>query len=151
MPATSNTKKTLITITTIIAIAAVGFIAKEYTATPTTRVAEEQTYVVLKTVSPQEFKQLMEQTQDKVIIDVRTPEEYAQEHIAGAINIDFYAPDFREKLAQLDKNKTYFIYCRSGNRSGQTLQIMKELGFKKVYNLEGGITAWKSAGYEVVR
>ena len=81
-----------------------------------------------------------------VILDVRTPEETAEGMIVGAREIDFNAPDFTERIAQLDKQKTYLVYCRSGNRSGQAIQAMAEIGFKDLYNLEGGFMAWSEAG-----
>jgi len=102
-----------------------------------------------KTVTPDEGLALIRQHKDDpnfVILDVRTPEEFAAGHIAGAQNIDFYAPDFEQQLAQLDKTKTYFVYCRSGNRSGQTIPIMKKLGFQYVYELRGGIAQWARQG-----
>ena len=83
---------------------------------------------------------------DFVILDVRTAEEYDDGHIDNAINIDFYAATFRDDVNKLAKDKTYLIYCRSGNRSGQALDIMDELAFQKVYNLSGGIGAWNKAG-----
>lgn len=95
---------------------------------------------VLATVSPAEFAKLYsEKKNEAVLLDVRTPGEFAQGHYVGAQNLDFYSPNFKSELSKLPKDTTYFIYCRSGNRSGQTLQLMKQLGFKKVYNLQGGI------------
>ncbi|MDR2884001.1 MAG: rhodanese-like domain-containing protein [Deferribacteraceae bacterium] len=73
-----------------------------------------------------------------IIIDIRTPEEYADSHIDKAINIDFYADDFSDKLAKLDKNKTYMVYCRSGNRSGKAMPTFDSLGFKTVYHMVDG-------------
>ena len=61
----------------------------------------------------------------------------------------FYAGDFANRLADLDRSLPYFVYCRSGNRSGQTLDMMRDLGFEEVYNLEGGIIAWNEAGLPV--
>ncbi len=95
-------------------------------------------------LSAQDFKSALEQNPDAVLLDVRTAPEFEEGHIKGAKNIDFYNPLFKMNLDKLDKNKTYFIYCRSGNRSGQAMQIMKELGFKKVYNLQNGIKEWKA-------
>lgn len=85
---------------------------------------------------------------DFVVLDVRTPEEYAQGHLPEKtpMNLDFYAPDFRERLSRLDRGKTYLVYCRTGHRSGETVQMMRELGFRRVYDLEGGIVAWQSVG-----
>jgi len=85
-----------------------------------------------------------------VIIDVRTADEYNAEHLDGAINIDFYASDFEARLDMLDKSKVYLLYCRSSNRSGQAMDTMEDLGFVEVYNMTGGIQAWKDAGYSTV-
>lgn len=86
-----------------------------------------------------------------VVLDVRTPAEYAEAHLANAVNIDVNASDFATRVAQLDKTKTYAVYCRSGNRSATALGIMKKAGFTQVQHLGGGISAWTSAGHPVVR
>ena len=88
-------------------------------------------------------------TSGTVILDVRTPAEYADGHIRGALNIDFRDPMFSNELAKLDKSKTYAVYCRSGNRSGQALQMMKTLGFINASDLSGGIIAWLASGEKV--
>ncbi len=87
---------------------------------------------------------------DFIILDVRTPSEYASGYIENAVNIDYYADDFEDTLDQLDKSKTYLVYCRTGSRSASAMNIMKKLDFIEVYNMQGGITAWTSAGYPVV-
>lgn len=79
-----------------------------------------------------------------MILDVRTPEERADGYIENSVNLDFYSPSFREDLDKLDKGKAYLVYCHSGNRSRTTTEdIMKELGFREVYNMLGGISGWK--------
>ena len=75
----------------------------------------------------------------KIIIDVRTKEEYNSGHIKDAINIDFYSSDFEKQISKLDKNKNYLIYCMSGGRSSEVLEIMREMNFKNISELEGGI------------
>lgn len=77
-----------------------------------------------------------------ILLDVRTAEEVAEGAIEGAMVIDFYADDFREKIETLDKEKTYLVYCRSGGRSGKTCKMMQEMGFTNLYNLEGGYSNW---------
>ncbi|NMH87898.1 rhodanese-like domain-containing protein [Flavivirga algicola] len=78
-----------------------------------------------------------------VVLDVRTDEEVADGIIANAIHIDIYrGQEFISEIEDLDKNKNYYVYCRSGNRSGQACSIMEELGFENTYNLEGGILEW---------
>ncbi|MFW5702759.1 MAG: rhodanese-like domain-containing protein [Candidatus Dojkabacteria bacterium] len=85
---------------------------------------------------------------DTVILDVRTPQEYSSGRIKGSQNIDFYATDFTERLAELDKSKNYKVYCNSGNRSRTAMGIMQDLGFENVSELAGGIQAWVGAGLE---
>ncbi len=75
------------------------------------------------------------------LIDLRTKQEYNAGHYQGAKMIDFYSPNFKQELLKLNKNTAYYIYCGSGNRSGQVLKLMREMGFKKVYNLDGGINS----------
>lgn len=84
-----------------------------------------------------------------VVLDVRTPAEYATGHIEGAVNIDVEAPTFDQKITELDKSKHYAVYCRTGNRSQVALGRMQSAGFGSVYHLAGGITAWQAAGYPV--
>ncbi|MDD4923579.1 MAG: rhodanese-like domain-containing protein [Dehalococcoidales bacterium] len=87
---------------------------------------------------------------DFIILDVRTPAEYASGYIENAVNIDYYEDDFEETLDTYDKNKTYLIYCRTANRTASVMTIMQRLEFTEVYNMQGGINAWISAGYPVV-
>lgn len=87
---------------------------------------------------------------DLVILDVRTPEEFAEGHVNGAVMIDFYRPDFADELAKLDPDVPYVLYCRSGNRSGQTRAMMTELGFNAVDDVDGGVIAWQDAGLPLV-
>lgn len=94
-------------------------------------------------LSETEWVKLHDETEKSVIIDVRTDDEFSTGYIGGAVNIDFYmGNEFISEIDKLDKSKSYFIYCKSGARSGQTCEIMKQKGFKKVYNLEGGILGW---------
>lgn len=86
-----------------------------------------------------------------VIIDVRTPEEFSQEHIENAINLNYNSEDFSRELGKLDKAKTYLIYCKGGSRSSGALAIMKEQIFMTVYNMFGGITQWKSEGLPIAK
>lgn len=85
------------------------------------------------------------------VVDVRTPEEFAEGHLKDASNINYFDDDFRKSLDELPKDKSYIMYCHSGNRSGKAHKIMKELGFETVFNLKGGMTAWKRSGGEVVQ
>jgi|UniRef100_UPI00404A2739 rhodanese-related sulfurtransferase len=86
-----------------------------------------------------------------ITLDVRTPSEFNEGHIEGASLIDFQSGNFENEIASLDKNQTYAIYCRSGNRSGEAVKVMTEAGFTKIYNLDGGVIDWARAGLPLVK
>lgn len=83
---------------------------------------------------------------DVVVLDVRTPEEFAEGHLANAINIDFQSGNFANEISKLDKGTTYAVYCRSGNRSGQAVKVLADLGFTDLYDMDGGVIDWAAAG-----
>lgn len=85
-----------------------------------------------------------------VTLDVRTPGEFSQGHIQGAMNIDVEAATFDSEIAKLDKTKTYAVYCHSGNRSGVATQAMAKAGFTRLFNLQNGIADWMSQGMPTV-
>lgn len=85
-----------------------------------------------------------------VVIDVRTPEEYASGHLPKAQNIDFTGSDFAARIADLDKSATYAVYCRSGQRSAAAMKQMAAADFTHLFDLTGGITAWQSNGGPMV-
>ena len=89
------------------------------------------------TLSVKEATDLLRKKKDLVILDVRTPEEFAEERLPEAINIDIHANDFEEKILKLDKKKTYLLHCHSGRRSAMVAQFMEEKGFTKLYNVVG--------------
>lgn len=82
---------------------------------------------------------------DFVVLDVRTPEEFNQGHLPGAILLDYKSPQFEQELAKLDRNKTYLVYCRAGNRSIKAVEKMRELGFKHIAHMQTGIEGWNKA------
>lgn len=107
-----------------------------------------------KSVGPGEAQALIRENagnRDFVVLDVRTPGEFARGHLDGAVLVDYRSPGFREEMAGLARTRTYLVYCRTGNRSASALDIMRELGFRSVYHLEGGITRWTEAGLPTVR
>ena len=127
----------------VIGVVLTGGCAGSETVTP------ETSTQIIEDVTPQEAFTLTQGNKDNpdfIIIDVRTPEEFADGYIENAINIDYYSETFRDELNRLDKSQTYLIYCRSGNRSGKALNIMAELNFREVYNMLGGIVAWEAEG-----
>ena len=108
----------------------------------------------LATVSVKEAHTMIEKLQDNqdfMLLDIRTPPEYKSGHIRNAVIIDFYAKDFLDRMNQLDEKKTYLMYSRSGNRSGIALKQIEKMNFRKVYNMAGGIKEWVKNGYKIVK
>ena len=101
-----------------------------------------------KNINVDQFDKLRQQT-NVVVLDVRTPKEFAAGHITGATNLDWNAPDFAKKADALDKSKTYLVHCAIGGRSAKASDRMAALQFTNVYNLEGGMKAWEKAGKPV--
>jgi rhodanese-related sulfurtransferase len=111
-------------------------------------------YFSVDILSPKDAFELIKQNKGNsnfVIVDVRTPEEFRDGHIEGAVNVDFRSGNFPNEIDRLDKSKTYFVYCRTGNRSYDAVALMGSLGFRSIVRLEGDITGWKSAGLPVVK
>jgi phage shock protein E len=96
-------------------------------------------------VAASDFSTAMNQP-GTIVIDVRTPAEYASGHLPRAQNIDIEGSDFATRIAALDKNATYAVYCHSGNRSNAALQQMAAADFTHIYGLAGGIGAWQNMG-----
>lgn len=95
-------------------------------------------------ISQEQWWEGAQDNENAVILDVRTEGEWNEGIIPGAINIDIYkGQGFIYKLDELDKTKKYYVYCRSGARSGQACNIMQQLGFENTYNLTGGIMEWE--------
>jgi rhodanese-related sulfurtransferase len=105
---------------------------------------EDDNQQKISDISAQEAINLVEENArnaDFVILDVRTPEEFAQGHLANAVNMDYYAADFETRLQGLNKNAVYLVYCGSGMRSAKVIEMMRELGFAEAYNVLGGFPA----------
>lgn len=92
------------------------------------------------------FAEKIKTTPNAQILDVRTPEEFASEHIDKAVNINWLANDFMVNTGKLDKSKAVFVYCKSGGRSAKAVAKLQELGFNSIYELQGGILKWNAAG-----
>ncbi len=94
-------------------------------------------------VTTAQAEEMIKNNKDLVIIDIRTKDEFNSGHIPNAINIDYYDRNFTNEISKLDKNKKYLIYCRSGRRSGNAMDIFKDLGFNNAYNMLGGMIRWR--------
>ena len=88
---------------------------------------------------------------DALVLDVRTPAEFAAGHLPGAVNIDVESSDFADRVSGLDEGESTLVYCQTGNRSGVATDKMVDLGFTELSELEGGIEAWAAAGEQVVQ
>src|SRR5258706_7641857 len=107
--------------------------------------SKPSTQASIRTISVDEFEKLAADSSN-VVLDVRTPEEFAAGHLPGAINVDFNAEDFEQKVSGLDKKKTYLVHCAVGGRSARACKKLDRLNFSSVYNLKGGNAAWEKAG-----
>lgn len=103
----------------------------------------------VSTVDAQEFLQVAAEP-EVTVIDVRTPEEYASGHLAGAVNVDVEDPGFAAAIETLDPEQAYAVYCRSGRRSAVAADTMAGAGFTQVTNLSGGLVDLQAAGGQVV-
>jgi rhodanese-related sulfurtransferase len=100
-------------------------------------------------LSQNDWANALDDHPEAVVLDVRTQEEFDGGHIPKALNIDLrLGPGFLDAINSLDKSKSYYVYCRSGARSAQAVQIMRDLGFSETYNLIGGIQEWKGETVE---
>lgn len=102
---------------------------------------EEKSEVTV--LSIEEAKSILTEDPEAVFLDVRTPEEFNEGHIEGAVLINFFDEDFKEQAEALDKDKPVYIYCRSGNRSQKAGMILTQMGFQEVYNIEAGYIGWE--------
>ncbi len=101
-------------------------------------------------ITPGDADALLQNGSGLVIIDIRTPQEYQSGHLEGALNIDYYSDEFLDTLKSLDRNSTYIIYCRRGIRGGAALGMMRDMGFKDVYNILGGLAQWAQDGRPMI-
>lgn len=94
-------------------------------------------------VTPEAFSKKLEMAEKPQLIDVRTLAEFSEGHLQNALNLDINEDDFEKQLQTLDKAAPVYVYCRSGGRSAKAVEQMKEMGFREIYELEGGILSWK--------
>ncbi|CAN5792283.1 hypothetical protein BH24BAC1_BH24BAC1_24120 [soil metagenome] len=103
----------------------------------------------LFSVTQEEARQLLEQRPEVVVLDVRTPEEFADGHLQKAVHLDYLQADFPEQVKKLDQNKPYLVYCAVGGRSSKAATLMSKTGFREVYNASAGFKDLKAAGIPV--
>ncbi len=142
-----NQFKLLTSALLVIVFVNLHFVACTQTQKPNTEVEQAG---IANLQPPEFFKMAFEKPDDVVVLDVRTPEEWEIGIIENAKRINFYDSDFETQLDQFDPEKPILVYCKAGGRSGSTAEILQKKGFKKIYNLDGGITAWNDAGLPTV-
>ena len=103
----------------------------------------------IELISPQQVYDAIYKDRSIQLVDVRTPEEFKGNHLKGAQNICVTSDDFKEKVKILDKNKPVYVYCYKGGRSAQAALELKELGFTKIYDMDGGILLWEENKLEL--
>lgn len=102
----------------------------------------------VRVISPEELKEAVYDSNPHQLVDVRTVEEFREGHLKNAQNICVTDDDFEKNVLKLDKNKPVYLYCRSGKRSAAAAKILKDLGFKEIYDMEGGYLNWKNQDFE---
>lgn len=108
----------------------------------------EQEKSAIHLVKPIEFN---EKSVNQVIIDIRTPQEFSQGHIKGAVNINYFDSTFMDQIGKYDKSKPIFLYCRSGNRTSSASARVAKLGFGEIYDLQGGIMNWSRENLQTIK
>lgn len=106
----------------------------------------EEEKAAIHEVTAAEFK---EKSVNQVLVDIRTPQEFNQGHIEGAVNINYFDPGFLAEMEKFDKTKPLFLYCRSGNRTTSAAAKLSKLGFENIYDLQGGISNWARNNYQI--
>ena len=131
--------------TTLVFVILFGFIL------PSCQAQQDQNITALS--AREAFKLIETRTGDSdfIILDIRTPGEYQSGHLEDATMIDYYSKSFVDEIGRLDKEKSYLVYCRSGNRSARSLDLFKKLQFQKIYHLSSGINGWISEGLPLVK
>lgn len=109
------------------------------------------TGVAQKSISlgPEEFEKNLGREAERILLDVRTPGEFGERHLSGALNIDFNGSDFQSRIEKLDRSQSVYVYCLSGGRSAAAAQILTDIGFSNVYEMQGGISRWIAENHPV--
>ena len=100
-------------------------------------------------LGPQEFEKQLATEGERILLDVRTPGEFGERHLAGALNIDYNGADYNSRIGNLDKTQPVYVYCLSGGRSAAAAQTLTEIGFTKVFEMNGGISRWIAENHPV--
>src|SRR5579872_3318568 len=105
-----------------------------------------QSNSIKETISVDQFEKKLAETPGAQLVDVRTADEYADGHLKNSVNMNVNREDYKQMFATLDKSRPVFVYCKAGSRSARAASIMQDMGFKEIYNMDGGIMKWDNAG-----
>ena len=111
----------------------------------------QEAKAAVELISPADASALLKENSGVRVLDIRTPEEFGEGHIDGAINIDYLADGFDEGIAKLDKTTPYVVHCASGGRSGKSISKFEASGFEKIYHLKAGFSGWAAEGLPVTK
>ena len=132
-------------------ILGISFLTTTVSCQNATKNAPQSAATGVADLSTTDFQKKLAADETAILIDVRTPQEYANGHLQNATAINFFDTDFKEKVAKLDKTKPVYVYCAVGGRSAKASKILQESGFKNIYNLLGGFNGWNAAGLPSVK
>jgi rhodanese-related sulfurtransferase len=127
----------------IIYLCAIAMILSSVSCNNTQKSRSTGTSQAIEVIAPKAMYDVLAKDNNAQLVDLRTQEEYGVSHLKNAQNICVTDTDFKEKVADLDKNKPVYVYCKKGGRSARAAKILKELGFTKIFDLQGGITNWE--------
>ena len=138
-----------LTVLLVLGLVSVGSLAAEEKKAPA---AEKTAKATEKLVTPDEAEKLLKENPGVTVLDVRTPEEFAEGHIKGAVNADVNGDDFEKKVAALDQTKPVLIHCQAGGRSSRAIEEMgNKVKFPTIYHLKSGFKGWKAAEKPVTK
>lgn len=120
-------------------------------AKPSVQNAVQNAAPIAADLSVADFQKKLAADRSALVLDVRTPQEFANGHLPNAMAINIFDADFKQKVGKLDKSKAVYVYCAVGGRSAKASQILQESGFKTVYNMAGGFNHWQAAGLPSVK
>jgi rhodanese-related sulfurtransferase len=140
-------KKIIVVLSSVLLISTYSCSGSSNPNATTQEVIQQEEVIVDVTVN--QFKDLI--ATEGTLLDVRTPEEWAEGIIPNAEKINYHGGDFESQIEKLDKTKPVFIYCRSGRRSANAANVLKGKGFVKIYNLDDGIIGWVNEGQEITK
>ena len=125
-----------------------GLLACDQKRKSTGEPGTEAAQATVSLISPEKLNEELGSIQ---LIDVRTPEEFSEGHLENAQNMNYYDDDFKQQLSVLDKNQKVYVYCKKGGRSASAAELLSEMGFTEIYDLEGGIDNWNEKGLKTVK